>query len=86
MSEAADVGASVSAFSITDRHFDHLEVQLGSPEDEIKVSEGIEISEIASVPLDLLIVFAEERLGAAQGVFEPLIEYPREHEREEPVT
>jgi hypothetical protein len=42
-----------------------------------------EVSEILSVPLDPLIVFAKESFRAAEGVFEPLIENPGEHEREE---
>jgi hypothetical protein len=81
--EAADVGAPVGAFPIPDRHFSHFKVEFGSPEDEIKISKGIEVSEIVSTRLDLLVVLAKECLGATQGVFESLIENPCKHEREE---
>jgi len=37
MPETTDAGGPVDTFSIPDRHFHHLEVELGSPENEIEV-------------------------------------------------
>src|SRR5512136_1260761 len=85
MPESADVSTPITAFSVPDRHFHHLEVEFRSSKDEVKVPEGIKVSEIAAVRLNPLVVLVEQRLGAAQGVFESLIEDPREHEREKPV-
>ena len=60
MPKSADVRVSVSAFSIPDRHFSHFEVEFGSPEEEVKISEWIEVPKIASVRLDLFEVFTKE--------------------------
>ena len=65
MSKSADVCHSVASFAIAYRNFNHLEVLLNSPKNQIKVTKRIKLPKIASVGLNLLIVFSKKCLGPA---------------------
>ena len=46
MREAMDIGGPVSSLLVTNGHFENLEIELGCPEQQIEITEGIELAEI----------------------------------------
>src|SRR4051794_9829112 len=46
MAPALDVGLAVGPFPIADRQFDDLETELGRPEQQVEVTERIEVAEV----------------------------------------
>src|SRR4029453_711754 len=83
VTEPADLGLSVGAVVIANRQVDEPEVQARGAEQEIEVSEGIEVAEVRAARLDALVVPLEEHLGAAERVGDPLAEEPGERHSEE---
>src|SRR3954469_24109656 len=65
---ALDVGLAVGALAVADRHLDELQVELGRPEQEVEIPEGIEVPEVGAVGGELLVVLPAQDLGAAEGV------------------
>src|SRR5689334_1118466 len=53
-----------------DRRLDNFEILFCRAEDQIKVTERIEVSEIAALPRQHLVILAQKNLGAAQRVGE----------------
>ncbi len=76
MIETADIGGSIGPVTVSDWHFDDFKVQLRSAENKVKISEGIEVTKVVSTGSNPFIICAEEDLGAAQGVFERLVQEP----------
>ena len=46
MRETMDIGGPVSSPLVTDGHFENLEIEFGRPEQQIEITEGIELAEI----------------------------------------
>src|SRR3989338_8105363 len=82
VAEPADVGAAIRTFLVVDRDFRHLQAQPAGAEDQGKVTERIKVAEVVALVGQSLVVAAEEYFGAAERVFEPLAEQPREHQTE----
>ena len=72
MAPALDVGGTIGALLVADRHVGDLEVQLGGAEQEVEVAEGIEVAEVGAIGGDLVVVYARQHLGPAKRVLESL--------------
>src|ERR1051326_1725532 len=83
VSPALNVRGSVGTFPVADRHLDDLETELGGAEQQIEVTERIEITEVAPIGGDALVLGAWQHLGAAQRVLDRLSEQPGERHAEE---
>ena len=73
VAEARDLGFAEGARLVVDRHLDDFQVLLGGAEDQIEVAERIEVAEIVALARDHLVVLAQQHLGAAQRVGQPLV-------------
>ena len=86
MFEAADVGRAIGTGEIMDGNLDDLQIQFRRTEDQIEITEGIEIAEVRAVGGDLIVVGAVKDFGAAECVLEPLVEQVGEGKTEELVA
>lgn len=80
MPPALDIGGAVGAVAVADGHIDNLEVKARGSEKEIKVAEGIKVTEVGPVCRDPFIVGAPQDLGAAERVLERLPQDPGEQD------
>src|SRR5439155_3597528 len=69
----------IGPVSIADRHFHDFQILLGRAEQEIEVAKRIEVAEVVSAGLDLLVVSLEQGLRPAEGVAETLLQQPGEN-------
>ena len=76
MPPAVDIRLTISARLIADRQIENAQIQLRSSEQQIEITERIEIAEERTVARDFLVILAEENLGAAKGVLNGLPEQP----------
>ena len=76
MSEARYLRAAICSLGVADRYFNHFQIELGGAEDQIEISERVEISEIGAVSCDIEIVRLGQHFGTAQRVGETLVEEP----------
>ena len=65
MAETGDLGLSVATAGIAYGNLDRLEAQLRGAEDQVEVSEWIEIAEVAATSLEPPVVGPAQRLGPA---------------------
>ena len=82
VAKTAYVGAAIGSFAVTNGDFNDLKILFYRAENQIKVSKGVKIPEIASIILDFFIILAKQGFGAAERVFELLIKDPGEHKGE----
>src|SRR5207245_2268650 len=68
-----------------DRNFDDFQTALCRTENEIEISERIELPEIVSLCGNFSIGVSRQYLCAAQGVGEPLVNQEAEGRREQPI-
>src|SRR5688572_8918416 len=76
MTPTLNISGAVSAVAIADWHVNNLEVQLGRPEQQVEIAEGVELPEIISVGRDGLIILPPHYFGAAQRIFDGLAQEP----------
>src|SRR5438874_4117857 len=82
MAEAADLRHAVGAVSISHGQLTDLEVELRSAEEQIEVTERVEVSEVGAIGLDALVIGAPDDLRSTQGIGDPLLQDPGENETE----
>src|SRR5947199_4976522 len=78
MAPSVDIGFAIGPRAISNRQIHQAQIELGRPEEQIEITEWIEITEIGAVPRDGLVVFAEKDFGATESVFDLLAEQPTE--------
>ncbi len=83
MSPALDIGIAVGACAVADGEVEDTEVEFSGTEQEVEVTEGIEVAEVGAVLGDFLVVLSEEHLGAAESILEGLAEEVAEGGAEE---
>ena len=71
MSEAMDLGGPVGSALVSNRYFQNLKIELGCSEQQIEISEGIELSKIRSVGGDVLVVSSKQDFRSAERVLDP---------------
>ena len=76
MFPTGDVGGAIGAFTVADGEVDDLSVQLCRAEDQVKIAEGIEISEVGTVGGDLFVIFTPHYFCTAQRILDGLSQQP----------
>ena len=76
MFPAGDVGGAVGTFTVADGEVDDLAVEFGGAEDQVKISEGVEVAEVGTVGGNFFVLFFPHHFCAAEGVFNGLAEHP----------
>ena len=74
MREAMDIGGAVGPLLVADGHFENLEIELGCPEQQVEISEGIELAEILPVGSDAFVVSSEQHFCSTERVLDPFAE------------
>ena len=72
MLPARDIGGAVGAVTVADGQVDDLAVQFGRAEDQVKITEGIEISKVGAIGGDLFVILAPHDLCSAECVLDGL--------------
>lgn len=72
--KAVDIGGAIDPFFVTNGDLGNFKIELGGAKEKIEITEGIEITEEFSVLGNFVIVAFAEGFGAAQGVFDGLIQ------------
>src|SRR5262249_51265918 len=80
---ALDLRRAIPAFAVADRQIGNLQIELCRAEQQVEVSERIEIAEVCAVGRYQLVVGAPQHFRAAERVLDALTEEPRECEAEE---
>src|SRR6266576_3295831 len=78
MSPTVDIGFSICARPITNRQIHHSQIELGGCEDQVEISERIELPEISAVLCNRLVIFTEKYFGSTKRILEFLAEQPTE--------
>ncbi len=76
MTEALDLGSAIGTVFITDGHLKHFQIKFHRAENQIKITERVEIAEIMAIGSKLIIMMLEHDLGPAQGVLKALAQKP----------
>ena len=76
MPESGNLGAAIGPGSISNGHINHFEVQFGTSEDQVKVSEGVKVAKVVALSHEPLIVVFGQHLGSAERIRNPLVEEP----------
>ncbi len=76
MTPALDLGGAVSPLPVSHRQIDDLQVQLCSTENQVKIAEGVKVSEIGSVLFNSSVLFPFQDLGSTESVFDRLSKEP----------
>src|SRR5512138_3758813 len=82
MFPARDVRGAVGPLAVTDWQVDDLAVELGSAEDQIIITEWVEVAEVGAVGSDPLIILFPENLCAAERILDRLPKQPGERHTE----
>ena len=82
MPPALDIRLSVKSFAVSDGNIHNFEVQFIRAEEQIKVTEGIEVAEVSTVGIEAGVILFPHGLGAAQCVFDWLSQKPRKDQAE----
>src|SRR4051812_23006665 len=82
MPKARNLRFTIGTVGVTDRNLHDLQIEFRGAEDEIEISEGIEIPEIGAARFEPNIVAPAQNLGPAQCIGKALREQPREDDRE----
>ena len=61
----ADVCVSISSFAVAYRHVENLQVKAGRTEEEVKIAEGVEVTQVRSIGRDFFVIVTTQDLGAA---------------------
>jgi len=72
MAEPANVGRPVGSLPVANRDFNNLQILFRSAEQQIKVPEGVELSEIGPIPANPFVVASIQYFGATERVFDRL--------------
>src|SRR6185295_20079494 len=75
---ALDVGLAVGARLIPNRQINDAEVEFGGAEQQVEITERIEITEVGAVAGNRLVIRTEENLRSAQRILDRLPEKPTE--------
>jgi len=86
MAESADLGHAVGPLTVPDRQLRDLHVQSRRAEEQVKIAERVEVAEERPTLCDLLVVSAQECLGPAEGVLDPLLQDPGKGQAEKLVA
>lgn len=76
MPPAIYIGITICSKAIAYRHLGNFQVQFGSAEQQVEITEWIEVAKILTIGGNELIVPPVENFGPAQGVFDRLAEQP----------
>ena len=72
MGEPANVGRPVGPLPVTNGELDNLQILLRSAEQQIEVSEGIEVTKIGPTLGNAFVVAAMQHLRTAERIFDRL--------------
>src|SRR5262245_2120853 len=72
VAESADIGCSVAPLSVPYRKIDNLQIQFRSSEQEIKISEWVEVAKVTTVFGDTFIVHAQQHFRPAKRILDVL--------------
>src|SRR5580765_7902565 len=86
MPPTLDVGRAVLTRTVANRNFYDLQLELRSSEEQVEVSERVEIAEVGAVMRDPCIVGFPQDLGPTQGVLDRLPKQPGESPAEKLVA
>ena len=81
MPPPADVRGPVPARAVANRQIDDLESKFRRAEQEVEVSERVELAEVRAVGGDQFVISPCKHLGSAERVFHRLAQQPGERER-----
>src|SRR5262245_59967958 len=82
VTETGDLSLAVAAAGVADGNLDRLEAELRGAEDQLEITERVEVPEVAATGLQARIVDARYRLRSAQRIGEALRQTPGEQQRE----
>ncbi len=82
MTKALDIGGPVGPLTIAHRDIPDFEVELVGSEKEIEITKGIEITKVATVRREGLVIRACQNLRATERVFDMLAKQPGEEDAE----
>ena len=74
MRKSMDIGSAVGPFLVANRHFQNLEIELGRPEQQVEIAEGIEISEIRPAGRDAFVVSPEQYFRSTERILNSFAE------------
>ena len=83
MLETADIGASIGSFLVSDGDFNNFQIQLIGPKNEVEIAKRIKITEEFPVGDESVVIFPENNLGAAKGIFKRLRKQPSKRQAKE---
>src|SRR5260221_11553368 len=78
-----NVGLAVGSRTIANWQIDEAQIELGSSEEQVEITEWIKLPEISPVPRDSQIIFPEQDFRATQRIFDFLTEQPTKGESED---
>src|SRR5688572_1598126 len=76
VAKARNLRFAIGSSRVADGNLGDLEVELRGPEDEIEITERVQLSEIGPIGGNFQVVLASERFRSAQRIGETLIEQP----------
>src|SRR5262249_15534526 len=83
---ALDVSFPINALLVAYRLLNDLQIILCGAENQVEISERIDLAEVGSIGGDHVIISPAEHLGSAQRVLDALAKQPRERQAEKLVT
>ena len=70
MTPSMNVGLAVGSGTIANGQIDEAQIELGSSEEQVEITEGIKLPEISAVSRESQIVLPEQNLRATQRIFD----------------